>query len=127
MGASGTLGRLARGRRHKRGDHPLAQRFCRRKRRSGPLGQPIFIDFTAKWCGPCQSLKTTTWADPKVAAALAGYVPLRIDIDAQPAAASEYQINSIPAFFVLDAHDHHVIKQDVGAKPPQKFLDWLKQ
>jgi hypothetical protein len=54
--------------------------------------KPVFAYFTASWCGPCQKLKSTTWADKDVDAALRDYVPARIDIDRNPDLADKYGV-----------------------------------
>src|SRR6185436_1650059 len=47
-------------------------------------GKPVMLYLTASWCGPCQSLKSTTWASPEVETALRAFVPVKIDVDAHP-------------------------------------------
>lgn len=86
----------------------------------------IFAYFTASWCGPCQSLKGTTWADTNVEQALRAYVPVEIDIDAHRDLAERYAPEAVPAFVILDANNS-VIKSESGALGPDEFLEWLKK
>ncbi len=89
---------------------------------------PIFMDFTASWCGPCQAMRHTTWADPLVAKALTAYVPLSIDIDANPNLAAEFGVQTIPSFFVFDAESGKILKEyREGALAAGEFLRWLKR
>lgn len=88
--------------------------------------KPVFIYFTADWCGPCQSLKHTTWADKSVEAALRDYVPVKVDVDEQASVATKYNVSSIPAYFVLDASGS-VVGNWSGASPPAEFVDELKR
>lgn len=86
--------------------------------------KPVFAYFTAVWCGPCQSLKHTTWADKDVDAALRDYVPVKVDIDRSPDLADRYGIRAVPSFAVL-ADDGRALRQTDGALPPREFLRWL--
>ena len=88
-------------------------------------GKPVFAYFTATWCGPCQNLKHTTWADKEVDAALRGYVPVKVDIDRSPELAQKYGVRAVPTFAVL-GDDGEAVRQADGALPPQDFLRWLK-
>ena len=93
-------------------------------------GKPVFAYFTADWCGPCQRMKHTTWADAGVEAALRDYVPVMVDVDRQPDLARKYVPTprnlegGIPAFRVLDQNGQ-IAREAVGAMPPEDFLKWL--
>ena len=87
--------------------------------------KPVFAYFTASWCGPCQSLKHTTWADKDVEAALQDYVPARVDVDRAPELAEKYGVRAVPTFVVMRA-DGQPTRQTDGALGPAEFLRWLK-
>jgi thioredoxin-like negative regulator of GroEL len=88
--------------------------------------KPVFVYFTAEWCGPCQQLRRTTWSDRRVAEALGtAYVPVRIDIDRQPGLAREYNVEAIPWFAVLDEQGRPV-RAWSGWVDADDFLKWLK-
>lgn len=61
--------------------------------------QPVFVDFYATWCGPCQFMT------PVVEHLSAEYATkvrfFRVDIDTNPQLAGRYQIDSIPAFKIF--------------------------
>jgi thiol:disulfide interchange protein len=104
---------------------PWRTDFLAARKEAAASNKLVFAYFTAEWCGPCQSLKSSTWADPDVEKALQAYVPVKIDIDAHPDLAARYAPESIPTFVVLNS-DAGVMKSESGALPPQDFLEWLK-
>src|SRR5438270_6455711 len=85
--------------------------------------KPVFLYLTASWCGPCQSLKSTLWADKDVEAALRGYVPVEVDVDQHPDIAKAYLFTprnldgGIPAYRVLD-DDGRITREATDAVPP---------
>ena len=104
---------------------PWRDDFAAAQRESAATHKPVFAYFTAQWCGPCQSLRHTTWADSGVATALAAYVPVKIDIDAHPDLARQYAPSYVPVFAILNG-DGSVAKEETGALSPEDFLAWLK-
>ncbi len=47
---------------------------------AGALSKPVLLDFRADWCVACVELEKETWPAPEVRAALAGLVPVRLDM-----------------------------------------------
>jgi thiol:disulfide interchange protein len=88
-------------------------------------GKPVLAYFTADWCGPCHTMKGTTWADAKVEEALRGYVPVKVDVDVNTPVAMQYDAQAIPMFAVLDG-DGKVVRSAAGYMNPTEFLAWLK-
>ncbi len=93
---------------------------------SRQTGKPALAYFTAAWCAPCQTLKRTTFADAEVNQAMQAYIPVKIDIDAEPALARRYNIEAVPAFLQLDG-DGRVQRQTAGALAPGPMVLWLKR
>jgi thiol:disulfide interchange protein len=87
--------------------------------------KPVFAYFTADWCGPCQGLKSTTWADKSVEAALRDYVPVKIDVDRRDDLAGQYHVAAVPTYVVLGA-DGETLRKTDGALAPEELLRWLK-
>ena len=104
---------------------PWRDDFAAARSEAASSGKPVFAYFTATWCGPCHTMKSTTWADAEVEAALQAYVPVRIDVDQNTPVAMEYDAQAIPKFAVLDG-DGKVVKSMEGYLDPEQFLAWLK-
>ena len=65
-----------------------------------PAGQPAIVHFSADWCGPCAGVRRVV---DDVCADLTEVAHVEIDIDANPAAARQLSVLSLPTTFIFDA------------------------
>lgn len=75
-------------------------------------GQPVLVDFTAVWCGPCKML------DPivqQLASEWAGKVKVvKLDVDDNPELAMQYQVMGVPTLMLF-----------VKGQPSQRITGYL--
>ncbi len=68
-------------------------------------GEPVLLDFTATWCGPCQTM------NPVVEKLVRNNYPVRqVDIDRSPDVAHRYGVKAVPTFIVVDARGRALSK-----------------
>jgi putative thioredoxin len=86
-------------------------------------GLPVVVDFWADWCGPCRMLTPVL---EEAIAARDGVTLAKVDVDANPQVAAEFDVRGIPA--VKAFRNGQVVAEFVGAQPRaavESFLDEL--
>src|SRR5437899_13081864 len=83
---------------------------------------PVVVDLWAEWCGPCKTLGPTL---EKVVAETDGKVVLvKVDVDHNPAIASAFRVQSIPAVYAFK--DRQVVDSFIGALPEAQVRAWVE-
>ncbi|MGD9527316.1 thioredoxin [Pseudonocardia sp.] len=84
-------------------------------------GKTVLVDFWAAWCGPCKMVAPVL--DEIAGENKEKLTVAKLDIDANPATARDYQVMSIPTMILFK--DGKPVKQIVGAKPKAALLSDL--
>jgi thioredoxin 1 len=79
--------------------------------------------FSASWCGPCKSM--TSVVEGLSSVMNERFNTIKVDVDTSAADASDYGIRSVPTLILVK--NNEIIAQQVGAMPPQQFMQWLEQ
>ncbi len=87
--------------------------------------RPVLIEFGAAWCEPCQWMEREVLPRREVAAALEAWIPVHIDIDAQPHVQDRYGVEAVPTFVALSPEGRE-LRRAAGSMPPEQFIAFLR-
>lgn len=93
-------------------------------KKSGELGKPILVFFTADWCVWCKKMKSETLTDAKVVYLMKNYIFVYVDTDKERDIARKFNIEGLPSY-VITNYKEDKIKTGSGFKTGAIFADWL--
>jgi thiol:disulfide interchange protein len=90
-------------------------------------GKPVLLYITADWCGPCQWMKSHVFTDGALADAVTQrFIPVRVDHDQRPDLVTQYGLDGVPWFGVLDADGRAIRVRDYAFETPEEMTAWIK-
>lgn len=82
--------------------------------------KPVFIDFWASWCGPCQMVGPVV---EELADEVADVKFAKVNVDEQPELARQFQVMSIPTMVLLK--EGKVVDTTIGAQPKEDIIKFV--
>lgn len=85
--------------------------------------EPVLVDFSATWCGPCKKLEPIV---REIAADYAGRVKVvKVDVDRAPSTAARFAVLSVPTLLVF--HGGAVKGQAIGLLSKRALADLVEK
>ncbi len=93
--------------------------------------KPLFLYFTATWCGPCQYMQKYIFPDTTLSTYIKqNFIALKLDIDTEQGKLVYYKSHQpkaptgVPAFIIMNSNEE-VLKKDVGGMKLEQLRVFL--
>jgi len=82
--------------------------FAAAKEQAARERRPMFVDFSAAWCPPCNQMAREVLPVQRVTEALRGFIPVHVDVDRDRDLATSFRVEALPTFLVLSPEGREV-------------------
>lgn len=89
-------------------------------------GKPIFIDFWAEWCGPCQKMEEEVYPDEDLIRKSSEFINIKVNVDQNNDLAKQYGIESIPTLMFLNS-EGEVLTREIGYMSSSELIETMDQ
>lgn len=83
--------------------------------------KPVFLDFWATWCGPCQMVGPVV---EEISNELSTIKVGKVNVDEEPELAAQFKVMSIPMMVMMK--NGEVVKKTIGAQPKNEILEFIQ-
>lgn len=83
--------------------------------------KPVFLDFWAEWCGPCQMVGPVV---EELANEITDVKIGKVNVDQVPELAQKFGVMSIPTMVLIK--NGEVVKTTIGAQPKEDILKFIQ-
>jgi thiol:disulfide interchange protein len=86
--------------------------------------KPLFIDFGATWCGPCEIMDQLVYSADAVVKAAENVISLKVDCDKEPELKKQFGVRGYPTMILLTPQGEELKRIDGyrGVKEMAVFL-----
>lgn len=72
--------------------------------------KPLLLEFWADWCPPCLVMDAEVYTNVSVIEAMTKVLPVRIDVDKQPAMTRKYELTGMPMLVFADSYGNELFR-----------------
>jgi len=92
--------------------------------KSGDLGIPVMILFSADWCNWCVKMHDETMTDENVKKIMINYILLEVNTDNDKETTKKFGITGLPSYVITNSNEEK-LKSGNGFKNADDFYNWL--